>query len=76
MKVGSFGRLRENFRLTPELKGKFTEKLCLDPESFAGRKVNEVVRQDGLRLVRVGSEAPSRWGLQKLSTSAKPWIFE
>ena len=93
-KVGSFYPLRENFRLTPEVKAKFTEKLRLDPESFAGRKVNEVVRQDGLKLVlddgswvcyrlsgtepvvRVYSEAPSQQGLQKLSTSAKQWIFE
>ena len=51
VKVGSFYPTRENFRLTPEVKGKFTEKLRLDPHSFGGRKVNEVVRKDGLKLV-------------------------
>jgi phosphoglucomutase len=50
-KVGSFYPLRENFRLTPEVKEKFTKKLRLDPHAFAGRKVNEVVRKDGLKLV-------------------------
>jgi phosphomannomutase len=50
-KVGSFYPLRENFRLTPEVKGKFTEKLRLDPETFAGSKANEVVRKDGSKLV-------------------------
>src|SRR5947207_2259945 len=51
VKVGSFYPTRENFRLTPEVKAKFTEKLRLDPHSFGGRKVNEVVRKDGLKLV-------------------------
>jgi phosphoglucomutase len=50
-KVGSFYPLRENFRLTPEVKEKFTKKLRLDPQAFAGRKVNEAVRKDGLKLV-------------------------
>jgi phosphoglucomutase len=50
-KVGSFYPLRENFRLTPEVKEKFTEKLRVDPETFAGRRVSEVVRIDGLKLV-------------------------
>jgi phosphoglucomutase len=50
-KVGSFYPLRENFRLTPEVKEKFTEKLRLDPHEFYGRKVSEVVRKDGLKLV-------------------------
>ena len=50
-KVGSFYPLRENFRLTQEVKEKFTEKLRADPHSFAGRKVSEVVRKDGLKLV-------------------------
>ncbi len=43
--------MRENFRLTPEVKEKFTEKLRLDLQTFAGHKVNEVVRKDGLKLV-------------------------
>jgi phosphoglucomutase len=51
VKVGSFYPLRENFRLTPEVKEKFTEKLRLDPQTFAGHKVSEVVRKDGLKLV-------------------------
>jgi alpha-D-glucose phosphate-specific phosphoglucomutase len=49
--VGSFYPLRENFRLTPEVKEKFTKKLRLDPHAFAGRKVVEAVRKDGLKLV-------------------------
>jgi len=50
-KVGSFYPMRENFRLTQEVKEKFTEKLRSDPVNFGGRKVNEVVRKDGLKLV-------------------------
>src|SRR5438067_563850 len=50
-KVGSFYPQRENFRLTPEVKEKFTEKLRLDPHSFAGHGLTEVVRKDGLKLV-------------------------
>ena len=49
--VGSFYPRRENFRLTPEVKEKFTEKLQQNPGDFFGRKVNEVVRTDGLKLV-------------------------
>jgi phosphoglucomutase len=49
--VGSFYPLRENFRLTPEVKQKFTEKLRVDPQEFAGRRVREAVRKDGLKLV-------------------------
>jgi hypothetical protein len=36
--VGSFYPLRENFRLTPEVKEKFTKKLRLNPHSFAGKR--------------------------------------
>ena len=50
-KVGSFYPLRENFRLTSEVKAKFTEKLRLDPQNFCGHRVTEVVRKDGLKLV-------------------------
>jgi len=50
-KVGSFYPIRENFRLTPEVKAKFTEKLRVDPQEFAGRRVREAVRKDGLKLV-------------------------
>jgi len=49
--VGSYYPQRENFRLTPEVKGKFTEKLRFDPREFCGRAVSEVVRTDGLKLV-------------------------
>ncbi|MFL6442400.1 MAG: phosphoglucomutase/phosphomannomutase family protein [Candidatus Sulfotelmatobacter sp.] len=49
--VGSFFPQRENFRLTPEVKTKFTEKLKSDPHEFLGHKVTEVVRRDGLKLV-------------------------
>jgi len=51
VKVGSFYPLRENFRLTPEVKGKFTEKLRVDPQNFSGQRVREAVRKDGLKLV-------------------------
>ena len=49
--VGSFFPQRENFRLTPEGKAKFTEKVKSDPREFFGRPVSEVVRTDGLKLV-------------------------
>jgi phosphoglucomutase len=49
--VGSFYPLRENFRLTPEVKEKFTEKLRVDPQQFQGQRVTEAVRKDGLKLV-------------------------
>lgn len=49
--VGSFYPRRENFRLTPDVKEKFTEKLRNDPHEFSGRKIAEVVRTDGLKLV-------------------------
>src|SRR5215471_10056364 len=51
VKVGSFYPLRENFRLTPEVKHKFTEKLRVDPQNFSGQRVREAVRKDGLKLV-------------------------
>jgi phosphoglucomutase len=50
-KVGSFYPLRENFRLTDEVKQKFTTKLRSDPHEFAGQKVAETNRKDGLKLV-------------------------
>lgn len=49
--VGSYYPRRENFRLTPDIKAKFTEKLQSDPRDFSGRKVTEVVCKDGLKLV-------------------------
>jgi phosphomannomutase len=50
-KVGSFYPVRENFRLTPEVKANFTEKLKTDPAELSGRKVVQVVRTDGLKLI-------------------------
>jgi alpha-D-glucose phosphate-specific phosphoglucomutase len=50
-KVGSFYPVRENFRLTPERKLAFTEKLKADPTELSGRKVVGVVRTDGLKLI-------------------------
>jgi phosphomannomutase len=50
-KVGSFYPKRENFRLTLEVRAKFTEKLKADPREFCGHPVSEVVRTDGLKLV-------------------------
>jgi phosphoglucomutase len=51
VKVGSFYPRRENFRLTPEVKAKFTSKVREDPRELGGRRVREVVRTDGLKLV-------------------------
>ncbi|MGE5206263.1 MAG: phosphoglucomutase/phosphomannomutase family protein [Chlamydiota bacterium] len=50
-KVGSYYPRRENFRLTPQVKQKFTEKLQAEPREFLGRKVAQMVRTDGLKLV-------------------------
>ena len=50
-KVGSYYPVRENFRLTPEIKARFTEKLKADPAELSGRKVVQVVRTDGLKLI-------------------------
>jgi phosphomannomutase len=50
-KVGSYYPQRENFRLTPDVKEKFTEKLRQEPRNFAGHEVSEVVRKDGLKLI-------------------------
>lgn len=50
-KVGSFYPQRENFRLTPEVKEKFTSKMKSDPAELGGRKVKELVRTDGLKVV-------------------------
>lgn len=49
--VGSFYPLRENFRLTPEVKEKFTAKLQAEPREFSGKQIAKVVRTDGLKLV-------------------------
>ena len=49
--VGSYYPERQNFRLTPEVKAKFTEKLRQDPKDFCGHPVSQVVRTDGLKLV-------------------------
>jgi len=80
--------------LTQEVMDKFTGKLANEPKNFSGRKVSEVVRKDGLKLVledgswvcyrlsgtepvvRVYSEADSEQSLERLSESAKQWIFE
>jgi phosphoglucomutase len=50
-KVGSFYPQRYNFRLTPELKQQFTRKLQSAPAEIYGRKVKQIVRIDGLKLV-------------------------
>lgn len=49
--VGSYCPLRQNFRLTPQVKAKFTEKLRSDPREFCGYDVRRVVRTDGLKLI-------------------------
>jgi phosphoglucomutase len=50
-KVGSYFPVRENFHLTREQKAAFTEKLKADPKELSGRKVVQVVRTDGLKLI-------------------------
>jgi alpha-D-glucose phosphate-specific phosphoglucomutase len=50
-KVGSFYPKRDNFRLTPEVKEKFTTKLASNPQELDGRRVAEVVRTDGVKLI-------------------------
>src|ERR1700749_965592 len=50
-KVGSFYPERENFRLTPEVKAKFTSKMKSGPSELSGRKVKELVRADGLKVI-------------------------
>jgi len=62
-KVGSFYPKRANFRLTPEVKAKFTNKLKNDPQEFAGRKVKSVVRSDGMKLLL----ADGSWVCYRLS---------
>ena len=49
--VGSFYPVRENFHLTEQAKAAFTEKLKGDPDQLGGRRVVQVVRTDGLKLV-------------------------
>ncbi len=50
-KVGSFYPQRDNFRLTDEVKAKFTKKLTSDPKDISGHKVKLVVRTDGMKLI-------------------------
>ena len=50
-KVGEFYPNRENFRLTPDVKTKFVEKVKTDPTAVGGRKVTQIVRTDGLKLI-------------------------
>lgn len=61
--VGSFYPRRENFRLTPEVQAKFTERLRRDPTEFCGNQVANVVRTDGLKLVL----ADGSWVCYRLS---------
>ncbi len=51
VKVGSYYPRRENFRLTPEVKQKFTSKVQADPRELGGRRVREIVRTDGLKMI-------------------------
>ncbi len=50
-KVGAFYPVRHNVRLTEDAKLSFAERLKADPDRFAGRKVQQIVRTDGLKLV-------------------------
>ncbi len=67
-KVGSFYPVRENFRLTPEVKAAFTEKMKADPNELGGRKVSAVVRTDGLKLILEDGS----WVCYRLS-GTEPW---
>jgi phosphoglucomutase len=49
--LGSFYPEWQNFRLTPEGKAKFTEKLKSDPRKFCGHAIDKVVSTGGLKLV-------------------------
>ena len=62
-KVGSFYPIRANFRLTSQGMVVFTEKLKADPTELGGRKVTQVVRTDGLKLVL----ADGSWVCYRLS---------
>jgi alpha-D-glucose phosphate-specific phosphoglucomutase len=62
-KVGSFYPIRENFHLTAESMANFTKKLKADPTELSGRKVVEVVRTDGLKLILEGGS----WVCYRLS---------
>ncbi|HVT95943.1 MAG TPA: phosphoglucomutase/phosphomannomutase family protein [Acidobacteriaceae bacterium] len=62
-RVGSFYPHRENFRLTPDVKEKFTEKIKNDPQEIGGRRVGQVVRTDGLKLIL----ADGSWVCYRLS---------
>lgn len=50
-RVGGYYPMRENFRLTPEVKAAFMEKIKHDPSEIDGLKVTGVVRTDGLKLL-------------------------
>ncbi|MFZ0663046.1 MAG: phosphoglucomutase/phosphomannomutase family protein [Acidobacteriaceae bacterium] len=50
-RVGEFYPSRENLRLTPEVKEKFVEKVKEDPPRLGDRKVTQIVRTDGLKLI-------------------------
>ncbi|MGC2161654.1 MAG: phosphoglucomutase/phosphomannomutase family protein [Silvibacterium sp.] len=50
-KVGEYYPNRENFRLTPEVKEKFIEKVKTDPTKLGPHKVTQIVRTDGLKLI-------------------------
>ena len=50
-KVGSYYPERQNFRLTEAAKTNFMERIKGNPAEFAGRKVSQIVRTDGLKLV-------------------------
>jgi phosphomannomutase len=62
-RVGSFYPVRENFHLTHEVKDKFTEKIKNDPQEMGGRRVAQVVRTDGLKLIL----ADGSWVCYRLS---------
>ncbi len=50
-KVGSFYPARENFRLTREQRSRLSQRLEDAPGQFAGHRVSEVIRTDGLKLL-------------------------
>src|SRR6266542_5935016 len=50
-KVGSYYPERQNFRLTEAAKTNFITKIKSNPSEFAGCRVSQIVRTDGLKLV-------------------------
>lgn len=71
-KVGSHYPKRENFRLTPEVKEKFTEKLRQNARELCGHDLDEEVRAEGLKLVFSDASRVCYW-LSGTSEAQQAW---